>query len=126
MLTLLFVGMLPSSSPAAHWSQLHLLLRYLVLQELRNLGLLHSFHDYVCGQRCLNVPWLVHGRSVGSPTPSPIWCCWNGHLPIHRRRSWYGSRHRQPIRSKGSDLLRLHLHLLLRMLLGSLRLGGDW
>lgn len=102
------------------------LLWYFFLQELGHQQPLCGFHDNFMRQRRLYLPWSLPCREVGPPQSVALRCHRDGCLPVHRRNHWNGCWYRKSVCSKGPHCIRLHLHLLLRLLLGSSSLGCDW
>ncbi|TKW49103.1 hypothetical protein CTA1_11326 [Colletotrichum tanaceti] len=122
----------PAGAAAAHRNQLHLLLRHAVLPELGLLQRLRHRHDHVLHQRRVDPPGHVRRRPLGPPPDAPLGRRRHVRLAVPRRHAGDpdhrpGRRrqhHRlQPARPEGRHRLCVHLHLLLRVHLGSPRLG---
>jgi hypothetical protein len=93
------------------WNQL--------LQELGYLEPLHCLGHHLTCQHPVYRSWSLHGREMGSSTTPHVRRCRYVGVPTDCRRYRHRST-RFRIRQQGSHRFCLHLHLLLRVQLGSL------
>jgi MFS family permease len=77
-------------------------------------------------QRSFHSHLILDHRALRSSSSSHLGCPWHAHLPVPHCNPRYCPPHHKPGRHPGSDRLHLSRHLLLRLDLGSRRLGLDW
>ena len=103
--------------------QLHLLLRHVVLRRPRPGRSVHHDRHHGRGQRGLDAARPVRHREVWASLDALLGRHRHARVPVHRGRRRLDPQHR-PF-EQGLRRLHLRLHLLLRLDLGSDRVGRD-